>query len=104
MRLEHYPIEKLKKETREIVGKHLDLAKYRVFFFGSRVTEKGTDRSDIDVGIDGPEPVPFEALMDIQEELEKLPVLYKIDVVDFRSVVSKFKEVALQHTELLSQP
>jgi len=49
MRLEHYPIEKLKKEILEIIGKHLDLNKYKIFFFGSRVTGKGNDRSDIDI-------------------------------------------------------
>lgn len=101
MRLEHYPLEKLKKEILEIVGRHLDLAKYRVFFFGSRVSGKGTDRSDIDVGIDGPEPIPPIAFVRIQEEIEEIPTLYKIDIVDFRSVAPKFREVALQSTEPL---
>lgn len=40
MRLEHYPTDKLKKEILSIVGKYLDLGKYRVFFFGSKVTNK----------------------------------------------------------------
>ena len=101
MRLEHYPLEKLKKEILEIVGRHLDLARYRVFFFGSRVSGAGTDRSDIDVGIEGLEPVPPEAFADIQEEMGHIPTLYKIDVVDFRRVASKFREVALQSIEPL---
>jgi len=34
----------------KIVGKHLDMGKYKVFFFGSRVSEKGDEWSDdIDV-------------------------------------------------------
>ncbi len=37
MKIEFYPEEKLKKEVREIISKYLDLNKYRVFFFGSRV-------------------------------------------------------------------
>jgi len=37
MKLEFYPAGKLKKEILEIVGKYLDLKKYKVFFFGSRV-------------------------------------------------------------------
>lgn len=101
MRLEHYPVEKLKQEILKIVGKHLDLAKYRVFFFGSRVAGKGTDRSDIDVGIEGPEPVPAAAMLDIQEEIENLPTLYKVEIVDFHHVAPIFKEVALQHTETI---
>ena len=102
MRLEHYPEEKLKKEILEIAGRHLDLAKYRVFFFGSRVSGTGTDRSDIDVGIEGPEPVPYDVWAKIQGEIEHIPTLYKVDVVDFRRVASKFRDVALQSIELLS--
>jgi septum formation topological specificity factor MinE len=40
MKLKHYPLKKLKKEILEIVGKYLDLKEYKVFFFGSRVSEK----------------------------------------------------------------
>ena len=99
MRLEHYPEEKLKKEILEIVGRHLDLKQYKVFFFGSRVQGKGTDRSDIDVGIEGPEPVPLEKMALIEEEIGNLSTLYKIDVVDFKKTSRIFREVALQHTE-----
>lgn len=101
MRLEHYPVEKLKKELLEIIGKHLDLRKYRVFFFGSRVLGNADARSDIDVGIEGPEPVAYEVWANIQEEIEKIPILYKIEVVDFRRTADTFREVALQHTELI---
>ncbi|MEK7189472.1 MAG: nucleotidyltransferase domain-containing protein [Patescibacteria group bacterium] len=52
-RLEYYPVEKLKKELKDIAAKYLDLKKYHLFFFGSRVTGKGSERSDIDVGIEG---------------------------------------------------
>lgn len=102
MRLEHYPLEKLKKEILEIVGRHLDLARYRVFFFGSRVSGKGTDRSDIDIGIEGSEPVPYNVLFAMREEVERIPTLYTIDVVDFRRASDDFREVALQYTEPLT--
>lgn len=99
MRLEHYPAEKLKKEILEIVGKRLDLKEYKVFFFGSRVTDGGTERSDIDVGIEGPKPIPLEALFDIKEDVENLPTLYKIEIVDFRKVPPEFYEVASRRVE-----
>lgn len=101
MKLEFYPPEKLKKEILAIVGKYLDLNKFQVFFFGSRVEGKGTERSDIDIGIEGPTAVPIEKFFDIQEEIENLPTLYKIEVVDFRRVFSKFREVARQQIEIL---
>ena len=102
MRLEHYPQEKLKEEILTILQKHLDLEQYRVFFFGSRVEGKGTDRSDIDVGIEGPRAVPFETLENIKAEVERLSTLYKIDIVDFHELPPKFQEVARQHIEILN--
>ena len=103
MRLEYYPVEKLKKEILNIVGKHLDLSKYKVFFFGSRVTGKGDDRSDVDVGIEGKEPVPTTAMGAIQEVLfNDIETLYKIDLVDFSEVDEKFKQVAKEKVEYLN--
>ncbi len=102
MRLERYDAEKLKKEMLQILGKHLDLSKYRVFFFGSRVSGGGDERSDIDVGIEGLDPIPATAMFAIQEEIENIPTLYKIEIVDFRSVDERFREVALQHIESIN--
>ena len=99
MRLDHYPVERLKEELLAIIGKHLDLRIHRVFFFGSRVQGKGTDRSDIDVGIEGPEPVPAAQWAAIQDEVEDIPTLYKVDLVDFGRVAPQFREVAFQHIE-----
>ncbi len=99
MRLEHKSSAELKREILEIAGRHLDLKKYRLFFFGSRVTNKGSDRSDIDIGIEGPQPVPASVVVRLKEEIEKLPILYKIDIVDFAAASEKFKEVAKQYLE-----
>ena len=51
MRLEHEPIEQFTKDILAIIGRHVDLNEYRVFFFGSRVTGRGDERADIDIGI-----------------------------------------------------
>jgi len=99
MRLEHYPLEKLKKEILEIVGKYLDLSKYRVFFFGSRVDNKGNERSDIDVGVEGDEKIPGAVLSAIREEIDDLQTLYKIEVVDFKNVSRDFYKVASKNIE-----
>ncbi len=99
MKLEHYPVEKLKKEIKEIIGKHIDLNQYQIFFFGSRVTGRGSERSDIDIGIEGVREVPAIAFMDIKEELEQLPILYKIDVVDFKNLSGEFYKVAKEKIE-----
>jgi len=104
MRLEHYSEKKLKKQVKEIVGRYLDLKKYKIFFFGSRV--KGSkylanDRSDIDVGIEGPEAVPAEIMLNIEEEISNIIILYRIDIVDFRDVSEDFYKVAKQNIEII---
>jgi len=99
MKLEHYPEKKLKKEILEIVGKRLDLKKYKVFFFGSRVAGDNFPRSDIDIGIEGKIEMPGAVKIEIEEEIEKLPTLYKFDVVDFKTVSEKFRKEALKNIE-----
>jgi len=102
MRLEFYPLEKLKKEVLSIIGKYLDLKKYKVFFFGSRVKGSGNKHSDIDIGIEGPEEISIGIIAQIQEDIDNLPILYKIEIVDFKNIASDFRKVALQHTELIT--
>jgi predicted nucleotidyltransferase len=99
MKLEFYPVEKLKKEILEIIGRYLDFKKYKVFFFGSRVKEISFPRSDIDIGILGPKEIPAKIKLEIEEEIENLPTLYKIDIVDFKEVSDKFKKEALKNIE-----
>jgi predicted nucleotidyltransferase len=101
MRLEYYPADKLKKEILEILGKYLDLSKYKVFFFGSRVRGNSDERADIDIGIEGPE-IPAYAKLEIEEELENLPILYKIDFVDFNNVDEDFKKIAKKYVEYIN--
>ena len=101
MKLEHESLDALRKKLRNIIGKYLDLEKYKLFFFGSRVSGGGSERSDIDIGIDGPEPVPLKVFSDIKEEIEDIPILYKIEIVDFKQVSPDFRQVALEHTEVI---
>ena len=67
MRVEFYPLEKLKKEILEIIGEYLDLKFYRVFFFGSRVKGDNFPGADIDIGIEGPREIPAEIKLEIEE-------------------------------------
>ena len=99
MKLEHYSAEQLRNEVLAMIGKSIDLKKYRVFFFGSRVVGRGSERSDVDVGIEGLEPIPVATWLQIQEEFENFPLLYKIEIVDFKRVAPIFREVALRHIE-----
>ncbi|MCG2701441.1 nucleotidyltransferase domain-containing protein [Candidatus Parcubacteria bacterium] len=99
MKLENYPVKKLKKQILSVVGKHLDLNDYRIFFFGSRVKGDNFDRADIDFGVEGLKKISPSIKFKIQEELENLPILYKIDFVDFKNVSKEFKQEALKNIE-----
>ena len=102
MKLKFYPVERLKKEILEIVSRYLDLKEYKVFFFGSRVSDKVNERSDIDIGIEGPKPISLEIMAEIKEDISNLSTLYHIDVVDFSDVDKDFYKVAKQKIELIT--
>ncbi len=99
MKLEFYPVDKLKKEILKIISRYLDISSYQVFFFGSRVRGNNFPRADIDIGIEGPKEIPPEIKLEIEEEIDKLPTLYKFDIVDFKEVSGEFKKEALKQIE-----
>jgi len=82
------------KFAASVIRRHLPDPAYRIFLFGSRATGSAGKRSDIDIGIEGPAPVPRAALAAINDELEEAPTLYTIDIVDFERVSENFRLVA----------
>ena len=102
MRLEHYSEQKLKSEIRKIIGRHLDLHRYRIFFFGSRVAGSNSERSDIDIGIQGPEEIPGHIMVEIRGDIDDLPTLYQFDIVDFGNVSTEFRVAAMGHCEYVN--
>jgi len=75
--------------------------KYKVFLFGSRATGHGTERSDHDVGIEAEGNISFSVLANIRLDVDALPTLRKVDVVDFGRVNAAFKAVAKERTKEL---
>ena len=54
---------------------------YHVFLFGSWASGHARERSDVDIGVLGPEPLDPVVMQQIREACESLPTLYTIDVV-----------------------
>lgn len=102
MYIEHIDEEKLRNRLKRIVGKHLNLTTYKLFFFGSRVSGNHFKRSDIDLGIEGPKPIGVLRKMAIEDDLDKLPILYKIDIVDFTDTDKSFRKIAGKHKEYIN--
>lgn len=102
MKLEHESPKEFKKLILETLSRYLDLKEYKVFFFGSRVGGNNFQHADIDLGVEGPQPIPAGIKLEIKEALENLPVLYQIDFVDFKEVSEEFYKIALQRVEYIN--
>ena len=91
----------LREAIRDVVQRHLDLARYALFIFGSEASGTADRRSDIDIGILGSAPVAGSTLQAIRDELDELRTLRAFDLVDLQRVDESFKEHALAHAERL---
>ena len=83
-----------------VVRRHVPDPSYRIFLFGSRAAGTARERSDIDIGIEGPAPVPRVTLAAIEDDLDEAPTLYSIEVVDFARVSETFRQVARDRVPL----
>ena len=82
------------KQAARIVAEELDVS-YKLFLFGSRAEDVHDEKSDIDIGIIPDSQITAEQLLNIQEKLERIPTLLKIDFVDFSTASDEFKKTAL---------
>jgi predicted nucleotidyltransferase len=89
---------------RQIVMDQLNPDKYLVFLFGSRVHGLHRRFADIDIGIQGKEPVPAAIIENMREAIDDSIVPYPVDIVDFYRVSPEFKKVAMQNIEIWNQP
>lgn len=67
----------VEKVLETIIGICKMFAAEKVILFGSRAKNTNTERSDIDIAVKG-----VQNIWDLQEKLEEIPTLYKIDLVD----------------------
>ena len=76
---------------------------HRVVLFGSRASGKARLRSDFDVGVIGDEPLPAKVFHEIDDMLENLPTLYRIDWVDLTSAPASLRQRALEVIEVIHE-
>ena len=67
----------------EVISRVVDLCREydakKVILYGSRAKGTAGERSDIDIAVSG---VASHEILDLQENLEEIPTLYTIDLVD----------------------
>ena len=73
----------------------------RVVLFGSRATGDARPHLDFDIGVAGDEPLPLDDFYAIEDQLDDLHTLYKIDWVDFNRASPRFNERAMQQVEVI---
>ena len=91
-------IKEILRQAALIISNELE-GSYRLFLFGSRAKDTNSEKSDIDIGIMSNTRISGKQLLTIQEKLEQIPTLLKIDVVDFKSVDDEFKKIALKNAK-----
>lgn len=102
MKLKYVDEKQFKADILNIIKKYIILDEYKIFIFGSRVLGTADERSDIDVGIKGKNPIDLSVMSSIKEDIDNLPILYTVDFVDFSNTSNDFQEVALSNIELIN--
>lgn len=77
------------------------LVGHRVILFGSRARGDARTRSDFDLAVTGPSPLPLADFYALADQIEALPTLYRFDWVDLARTGTRFRESALEHAEVL---
>jgi nucleotidyltransferase substrate binding protein (TIGR01987 family) len=70
---------------------------YRVVLSGSWASGTPRARSDIDIGVQGPQPIDPVTLQAIRAACDALPTLYTIDLVDLAILPPTIREAALSN-------
>jgi predicted nucleotidyltransferase len=94
--------ETIKTEIKKaVLSEKNNLAGFTVFFFGSRVSGTFHDRSDFDVGITGNFNINVHTFFRLEEKLDSIDTLYKIDLVNFSHVSDEFQNEAMKNMEVI---
>ena len=88
---------------RETVARNLPGISCRLYLFGSRVRGRATSRSDYDLGILADCVLPLPTMDRMRKDLETLPILQRIDLVDLSAADPAFVAAALRTSQLLNE-
>lgn len=78
--------------VRWILQKHLP-SNVSVWVFGSRAkwtTHKG---SDLDLAVEGDQPIDHDTMINLSIEFDDSDLPYTVDIVDLKTINSKFKQI-----------
>ncbi len=86
---------KVTQTIKQIVSQYLPDNSFKIFIFGSRAAGNNRPFSDIDLGINGPRPLSPKEYITLREAFDESDLPYRVDLVDFKQVSDKFKQISL---------
>lgn len=82
--------------TKRLIIQSLQNQPVQIWLFGSRAWGGSRRSSDIDIGILPLAPLYPGCLTELQEELERSPVLPRVELFDLTSVDAAFRDKVIQ--------
>ena len=73
----------------------------QVYLFGSWAQGRALAESDLDIALDAGKPIESVVLLSIINDVDDIPTLRKVDVVDLQALDQAFRRQVLQHGELI---
>jgi hypothetical protein len=94
-------VQPLVEEVVRVVCNHVHEEHLRMYLFGSWAQGKALSVSDLDIALDTGTPIKPAIIQIIADELEELPTLRKVDMVDLQAMDQEFRKRILQQGELV---
>ena len=85
----------------QVIRRYLPAESHRILLFGSWTTLEAAPTSDIDIAIAGATAVDPTVMSEILEEIDKLPTLRKIQIIDIQHVHDRFRDRVLSQGQVL---
>lgn len=89
-------LDSIKKIIHQHLGNDIEIV-----LFGSRASGNSVDSSDYDIGLRAKGPIEPLTMARIYDEIEALPTLRKVDIVDLSKVTKRFYTTAMAQTRAI---
>jgi len=89
------------KDVVGVIRRYLPREEFEIVLFGSWARGNAQETSDIDIGLMGPEAVDEMLLLRIREEINSIPTLRRIDVIDLNKADNEFRREVLSYAQTL---
>ena len=86
----------------QVIRRYLPDESHRILLFGSWATLEAAPTSDIDIAIAGATAVDPTVMSEILEEIDTLPTLRKIQIIDVQHVHDRFRDHILSQGQVLT--